>query len=68
MPLRSHQGRGPLITPLPPAAQTQTPAGLERVLDFPHITDSMQARSCSDGRIRRVLGLNWLRLLGDVWH
>lgn len=65
--LRSHQGRGPLITPLPETPQTQTPQGLERIADFPRITETMEARGWPDERIRRVLGLNWLRLLSDVW-
>jgi microsomal dipeptidase-like Zn-dependent dipeptidase len=28
----------------------------------------MEQRSWSEQRIERVLGLNWLRLLGDVWR
>lgn len=65
--LRSHQGRGPLITPLPDQPLKQTPEGLERVSDFPQITEAMERRGWSEERIRKVLGENWLRLLREVW-
>ncbi len=65
--LRSHQGRGPLITPLPEKPLAQTPEGLDRVADFPRITEAMERRGWSEERIRKVLGENWLRLLHEVW-
>jgi len=43
------------------------PEGLHRIEDFPNITAAMERRRWPEGRIRKVLGENWLRLLRDVW-
>ena len=44
------------------------PEGLRRLSDWPNLTRAMEARGWRDERILRVLGENWLRFLGDVWH
>jgi membrane dipeptidase len=41
--------------------------GFTRSSDFPNITAAMERRGWKDDRIERVLGRNWMRLLGDVW-
>jgi membrane dipeptidase len=43
------------------------PAGMRTIGDFPNLTQAMARRGWREGRIRRVLGENWLRLLGSVW-
>jgi membrane dipeptidase len=43
------------------------PEGMLRIEDFPSLTVAMERRGWNEARIRRVMGENWLRLLGDVW-
>ncbi|GAA5235499.1 peptidase M19 [Verticiella sediminum] len=43
------------------------PKGIERIEDFPNLMPAMQRKGWTHGRIERVLGQNWLRLLNDVW-
>ena len=43
------------------------PEGLRRIEDLPNITAAMERRRWPEGRIRNVLGENWLRLLREVW-
>ncbi len=44
------------------------PKGLETLADFGNLTAAMQRRGWTGSRIRKVLGENWLRLFGEVWH
>jgi membrane dipeptidase len=41
--------------------------GFSRLRDFPTLTAAMERRGWPAARIERILGGNWLRLLGDVW-
>jgi membrane dipeptidase len=41
--------------------------GFRRLRDFPNLTAAMERRGWPEARIERVLGGNWLRLLGEVW-
>lgn len=41
--------------------------GFETLDKFPVLTTAMEKRGWSTGRIERVMGENWLRLLGEVW-
>jgi membrane dipeptidase len=43
------------------------PAGLRTIGDFPNLTDAMQRAGWTESRIRKILGENWLTLLGTVW-
>jgi membrane dipeptidase len=43
------------------------PAGLRRIEDFPNLTGAMERAGWPERRIRKVLGLNWMRLLREVW-
>lgn len=43
------------------------PEGFRRIEDFPNLTAAMQRRGWTETRIRRVMGGNWVRLLGEVW-
>ena len=67
--LRRDKGVGRLLAPMPDpdAALVAAPSGLERIATLPALTAGMESRGWSSQRIERVLGLNWLRLFGDVW-
>jgi len=43
------------------------PKGIERLEDYPNLTAAMARKGWSSGKIERVMGGNWLRLLRDVW-
>jgi membrane dipeptidase len=43
------------------------PEGMRRIGDFPNLTAAMQRRGWAEARIEKVMGLNWLQLLKDVW-
>lgn len=43
------------------------PDGIKRIEDFPNLTAAMERRGWPEERIRKVMGENWLRLLGEVW-
>jgi membrane dipeptidase len=48
-------------------SQIQNPEGMRRIGDFPNLTAAMQKAGWKEGRIRKIMGENWVRLLGDVW-
>ena len=43
------------------------PEGLATIEEFPNLTAAMARRGWTETRIRKVLGENWLRFLGEVW-
>jgi membrane dipeptidase len=43
------------------------PKDLGSLADFPNVTAAMMRRGWDESRTRKVLGENWLRLLGEVW-
>lgn len=43
------------------------PEGLRTIGEFSNLTAAMERAGWPEGKIRRVLGENWLRVLGDVW-
>jgi membrane dipeptidase len=43
------------------------PEGIRTIGDFPNLTRAMERRGWKEGRIRKVMGENWLQLLKDVW-
>jgi len=43
------------------------PQGIRRIDEFPNLTAEMAARAWSDALITKILGGNWLRVLGQVW-
>ena len=49
-------------------AKISKPKGIQRMDEFPNLTTEMLARGWSEARVRGILGGNWLRLLGQVWH
>ena len=43
------------------------PEGLRTIGEFPNLTAAMESRGWKEGRIRKVIGENWVRVLKDVW-
>lgn len=43
------------------------PEGMRQIKDFPNLTMAMEQRGWTRSRIEKVMGLNWVQLLGDVW-
>ncbi len=64
--LSADKGRGRPTTK-PYAKVPPMPKGLETLADFSNFIPAMERAGWSERRMRRVLGENWLRFLGDVW-
>lgn len=43
------------------------PAGFRSIGEFPNLTAAMERARWPEGKIRGVMGENWLRVLGQVW-
>ena len=43
------------------------PDGFSTIGDFPNLTAAMERAGWNESRIRKILGLNWLNLLDEVW-
>jgi membrane dipeptidase len=48
-------------------AELALPRGISGIKDFPRIAEHLEAHGWPEGRIRKVLGENWCRVLGEVW-
>ena len=64
--LSADKGRGRPTT-RPYTMVPPMPKDLETLGDFGNLIPAMERADWSETRIRRVLGENWLRFLGDVW-
>ncbi len=64
--LSSDKGKG-RATATRRAKVPAMPKGLETLGDFRNFIPAMERAGWPEPRIRRVLGENWLRFLGDVW-
>ena len=64
--LSSDKGRGRATAP-PHGKVPSMPKGLETLGDFRNFIPAMERRGWAEGRIRRVLGENWVRFLAGVW-
>lgn len=47
--------------------EVKFPPGFSSIGEFPNLTRAMEQRGWKEGRIRKVMGENWLCLLEDVW-
>ncbi len=47
--------------------EIKSPDGFSTIGEFPNLTLAMERAGWTETRIRKVLGLNWLRLLDEVW-
>jgi membrane dipeptidase len=43
------------------------PEGIRRIGDFPNLTATMERARWPERKIRKIMGENWLRVLGEVW-
>ena len=43
------------------------PDGMRTIGDFPNLTEAMERAGWPEPKIRKIMGENWVRLLGDVW-
>jgi len=43
------------------------PKGIRTIGEFPNLTAAMEKAGWPERRIRKVMGENWLRVLGEVW-
>jgi membrane dipeptidase len=43
------------------------PEGIRTIGEFPNLTRAMERAGWSEGRIRKVMGENWVRVFRDVW-
>ena len=46
----------------------RNPENIRHIGDFPNLTATMERAGWSETRIRKIMGENWLRVLGDVWN
>ena len=47
--------------------EISNPEGLRAIGEFPNLTAAMQRAGWPEHKIRKVMGENWLRVLGEVW-
>jgi membrane dipeptidase len=64
--LRSDKGTGRALYPHMDT-RPDNPKGLDGPKDYANLTEAMMKREWSENRIRKVIGENWLRFLGEVW-
>jgi membrane dipeptidase len=48
--------------------EVSNPEGLRYIRELPNLTRAMERRGWPEARIEKVMGKNWLQLLGDVWR
>jgi membrane dipeptidase len=48
-------------------AEVVNPEGMRKIGDFPNLTQAMEKADWPERKIRRVMGENWVRVLGEVW-
>ena len=65
--LRRDKGHGRLLVPGTPRVPL-FPEALATIGEFPNLSAAMIRRGWNEPRIRKVLGENWLRFLGDAWN
>lgn len=48
-------------------AEVVNPRGLRTIGEFPNLTRAMEKAGWPERRIRKIMGENWVRVLGEVW-
>ena len=43
------------------------PLGIRTVGEFPNLTEALLGHGFSSSQVRKIMGENWVRVLGDVW-
>lgn len=46
----------------------RNPEGIRTIGELPNLTAAMERAGWPEGRIRKIMGENWLRVLADVWQ
>jgi membrane dipeptidase len=63
--VRQDKGHGARMVP---TRGTAPPVkNFDSLADYPGLTEAMHRRGWAEKRIRRILGENWVRFLGEVW-
>jgi membrane dipeptidase len=65
--LGADKGTGRRVVSSGMATVPPQPKGLEKIENFPNLTAAMLARGWSETKVRKIMGENWLRFLGQVW-
>ncbi|GAB3630018.1 peptidase M19 [Pandoraea terrae] len=47
--------------------QVINPEGIRTIGEFPNLTAAMERAGWSEGRIRKIMGENWVRVFREVW-
>ena len=50
-----------------PLDEVVNPAGIRTLGEFPNLTAAMERAGWPEGKIRKVMGDNWMRLFAEVW-
>jgi membrane dipeptidase len=66
--LRHDKGYARRLVPKGVGDIPTTAKGLKIISDFPNYTDAMLRRGWSEGRIVKILGENWMRVLKEAWE
>jgi membrane dipeptidase len=45
----------------------QNPEGIRTIGEFPNLTAALERAGWKESRIRKVMGENWVRVVGEVW-
>ena len=64
--LRSDKGHGRSLVP-GAARVPKLPQGFGALDEYPRLTEAFLRHGWPESRVRKVLGENWLRMLGEVW-
>jgi membrane dipeptidase len=65
--LRSDKGHGRTLVP-GQVRVPQLPKGFGALDEYPSLTEAFVRHGWAESRIRKVLGENWLRMLGEAWN
>lgn len=62
--LNLDKGKGRRVTTF---TDLVNPRGMRMIREFPNLTSAMERAGWSETKIRKVMGENWMRVLGEVW-
>ncbi|BFO11025.1 hypothetical protein GGER_35350 [Serratia rubidaea] len=47
--------------------QNHQPGGIRTLGEFPNLTEALLRHGFSEHQVRKIMGENWVRVLGEVW-
>ena len=65
--LRSDKGHGRTLVPGTPRVP-KLPQGFGALDEYPLLTEAFMRHGWPEQRVRKIMGENWLRMLGEVWN